>query len=125
MLERNLDPPHWQPARADQGSRPYFFIAASMRSTGMANTRRSFGAVIVSAASSALVIAASVACAVAWNSGVIRSLGSIFTSRTGTSSCQARGLAVENAMKMSPELLPPKPPCRPMPSETRVAIRFS
>ena len=35
------------------------------------------------------------------------------------------GFAVENAMKMSPEPLPPKPPWRPMPSDTRVARRLS
>jgi len=87
--------------------------------------RRSFAPVVVSAASSALVIAASVACAVAWKSGVILSFGSIWMFVTGWSLNQARALAVEKAMKMSPELLPPNPPCRPIPSDTRVAIRFS
>ena len=61
----------------------------------------------------------------AWNSGVIRSFGSIFTSVTGRSSNHARALAVENATKISPDPLPPNPPCRPMPSDTRVAMRFS
>ena len=54
------------PARdAPQGIRPYFRIAANIRSTGMAWIRRSFAPVVVSAASSALVMAASVACTVA------------------------------------------------------------
>ena len=52
-------------------------MAASIRSWGIAKTRKSLAPVVVSAASSALVIAASVAQAVAWNSGVIRSFGSI------------------------------------------------
>ena len=43
-------------------------------------------------------MAASVAHAVAWNSGVMRSFGTIFTSRTGPSSCHARGLAVEKTI---------------------------
>jgi len=51
------------PGRRLQGSRPSFFIAESMRPTGMAEIRRSFAPVVVSAASSALVIAASVAAA--------------------------------------------------------------
>ena len=51
------------PGRRLQGSRPSFFIAESMRPTGMAEIRRSYAPVVVSAASSALVIAASVAAA--------------------------------------------------------------
>ena len=45
--------------------RPYFRIASSIRSTGIAKIRRSFAPVVVSAANNAFVIAASVACAVA------------------------------------------------------------
>lgn len=45
--------------------RPYFRMTWSIRSTGIAYTRKSFAPVVVSAASSAFVIAASVACAVA------------------------------------------------------------
>ncbi len=95
-----------------------------MRSTGISKTRRSFAPVVVSAASNAVVMAASVACAVALKSGEIRSLVSIVSAVT-LSEDQDFGLVVENATKMSPELLPPNPPCRPMPSETRVAIRLS
>jgi hypothetical protein len=79
---------------------------------------------MVSPASRALVMAASVAWAVALNSGSIWSLLSMRTDDT-SSADQTLGLAVEKAMKMSPEPLPPKPPCRPTPSETRVASRFS
>ena len=86
--------------------------------------RRSFAPVVVSAASSALVIAASVACAVAWKSGEIRSFVIMRTDVT-LSDDQLFEFAVENAMKMSPELLPPNPPWRPTPSDTRVAMRLS
>ena len=34
-------------------------------------------------------------------------------------------LGGRDLLKMSPEELPPKPPMRPMPSATRVAIRFN
>lgn len=80
---------------------------------------------VVSAASSAFVMAASVAWTVAWNSGEIRSFESICTVFTGGVPDQAPGLAVENAMKMSPDPFSPNPPCRPMPSDTRVATRFN
>ena len=56
------------PIHADvraQGNRPYLRIAASIRSSGIAYMRKSLAPVMVSAASSALVMAASVACAVA------------------------------------------------------------
>src|SRR5262249_43086003 len=59
--------------------RPYFAIAARSRSTGKANTRTSSAPVIVSAASSELRIASSVACAVAKNNGFMRAFGSICT----------------------------------------------
>ena len=52
-------------------------MIASIRSTGIAWTRTSFAPVVVSAASSAFVIAASVASAVALKSGVMRSFVSI------------------------------------------------
>ena len=70
------------------------------------------------------MIAASVACAVALKSGERRSLASM-RSAVVVSAAQLFALAVLKATKMSPELLPPKPPCRPMPSDTRVAMRFS
>ena len=84
--------------------------------------RRSFAPVVVSAASSAFVIAASVACTVAWKRGVIRSLVTMRTAVT-LSDDHAFAFAVENATKMSPDPFPPNPPCRPTPRETRVAMR--
>ena len=79
---------------------------------------------IVSAASNALVIAPSVACAVARKRGVSRSLSSMRTVAV-ESLVHDFALAVEKAMKMSPEELPPKPPWRPMPSATRLTRRSS
>jgi hypothetical protein len=65
--------------------------------------------VIVSAPNIALMIASSVACAVASNRGEISSFGSISIRATPTA-LPASEFAVENAMKMSPELLPEVPP---------------
>ena len=54
----------------------------------------------------------------------MRALASIST-RALSGSPAVFALAVENARKMSPEELPPSPPMRPTPSDTRVASRFS
>ena len=89
--------------------RPYFRIAASIRSTGIAKIRMSLAPVVVSAASIALVMAASVACAVALKSEERRSFGSMRTVAT-VSAAHDVALAVLNATKMSPDPLPPKPP---------------
>jgi hypothetical protein len=62
--------------------------------------------VIVPAASMAFTIASSVACTVATKSGLILSFASIAT-RFVSRAVAAPAFAVENAMKMSPELLPP------------------
>ena len=64
---------------------------------------------IVSAATIALIMASSTAWTVALNSGLIKSLGnsSIFVK---FSLWKADGLAVENAMNISPEPFSPRPP---------------
>jgi len=79
---------------------------------------------IVSAATSALTIASSVASAAARKSGLMRSFGSIC--RVATPSIfMASGFAVEKAMKMSPEELLAMPPVRATPMLARRAMRFS
>jgi len=72
----------------------------------------------------ALMMASSVAWMVAVNSGLIKSLGSM-SSLTRSALTGAPGLAVEKAMKMSPEPLLPMPPVLAIPSEARSAIRLS
>ncbi len=72
----------------------------------------------------ALTIASSVACTVASNNGVIWSFDSIETCASPESR-EARALAVENAMKMSPDELDATPPSLPTPSPARRARRFS
>jgi hypothetical protein len=80
--------------------------------------------VMVSAASMALRMASSVACTVASNTGFILSFGSIVRAASPVSAAAA-GLAVEKAMKMSPDPFSPRPPIRPTPSDARVATRWS
>ena len=75
-------------------------------------------------ASMALTIASSVACTVASNSGVICSFDAMDTCASPESR-EARALAVENAMKMSPDELDATPPSLPTPSPPRRASRFS
>ena len=75
--------------------------------------------VIVSAATSALTIASSVACTVAVNSALIRAFDSIVHGG-GLVRAAAPAFAVENAMKMSPEPLPDVAPVRAEP-ERRAA----
>jgi len=70
------------------------------------------------------VIASSVAWIVAAKSGFMLSFGSIST-LVFQLLVPASGLAAEKATNMSPELLLPLPPMRPMPSAGRVATRFS
>jgi hypothetical protein len=74
---------------------------------------------MASAAIIALMVASSAASTVAAKIGSSESLGTIFTS-TGFVAEEAPELAVENAMKMSPESLPEILPSRPRPSVTGV-----
>src|SRR5213594_837015 len=105
-------------------SRLYLRSTARSRSCGSAYTVRSSAPIMVRAASMALTIASSVTCTVASNSGVICSFDTIETCASPESR-EARALAVENAMKMSPDELDATPPSLPTPSAARRAMRFS
>jgi len=69
-------------------------------------------------------MASSVACTVARNNGLIASFGSISVSRT-PSRAAAPGLAVEKAIKISPDPFDAYPPTLEMPIGTRLANLFS
>ena len=76
---------------------------------------------IVSAATTALIMASSTAWTVASNNGLIKSLGNSSTFVKYFLS-KADGLVVENAMNISPEPFSPRLPIIPTPSGTLVAI---
>ena len=80
--------------------------------------------VMVLAPTMALTMASSVASTVASKSGLMRSLDTVLTV-LGPGSASAWGLAVEKAMKMSPEPLPEMEPVRARPSVARRAMRLS
>src|SRR5215203_4967801 len=78
----------------------YFLNTSLTLSCGNAWAVLPFSPFIVSAATSALTIASSVACAVAQKSGLMRSFGSIDRFATPLSLLASFALAVENAMKI-------------------------
>src|SRR5580704_210256 len=119
MLSRSLSGPYFTVE-----SRLYFVKTSLNLSCGSACTVWPSAPVMVLAATIAFTTASSVAWIVASKSASIWSPGSICTA-TGLSATPAPGFAVENAMKMSPELSPEILPSRPRPSVTRLAMRFS
>ena len=104
-------------------NRPYFPNTSLSLSCGSAITRLESRPTIVSAAISALMTASSVACMVASKRGVMASLLSIST--CAVVPLAAPRLAVEKAMKMSPELLDATLPVRARPILTLRARRFN
>ena len=87
----------------------YFFRIFITASCGRPGTVLSLIPFIVLPATNALIIASSVASIVAVNNSFIRSLEYIVT-LVSLVLLNADLLAVENAMKISPEPLPPMPP---------------
>lgn len=81
--------------------------------------------VMVSAAVIELRIASSVACTVAASSGSSESLATKVARASPVFVSAASALAVDSAMKMSPDALWASPPTRPIPSDTRRASRLS
>jgi hypothetical protein len=80
--------------------------------------------VMVLAPTMAFTMASSVASTVAEKTGLIRPLETTFTV-FGPGSASACALAVEKAIKMSPELFPDVDPVRAKPSVARRAKRFN
>ena len=80
--------------------------------------------VIVVAPTMAFTIASSVASTVAEKRGLIRAFDTVATA-LGPGSLSACGFAVENPIKMSPELFPEVDPVRASPSAARRAILLS
>src|SRR5262249_52607313 len=107
-----------------QRSRLYLRSAARSASCEIASVRWPSTPVIVSAATSALMIDSSVAWTVASNTAPIRALESIETWAVSVAPA-ALGFAVENAMKISPDPLLETLPVRARPRVARRAIRFS
>jgi hypothetical protein len=79
---------------------------------------------IVAAPTIAFTIASSVASTVAEKRGLMRVFDTI-SNVFGPGSLSTWGFAVENAIKMSPELFPEVDPVRASPSATRRAILLS
>src|ERR1043166_8223659 len=91
-------------------NRLYFLITSLSRSWGIAETLKPSIPVIDSAATSALIIASSVANIVAPNRRLILSFESICNCAVAAEGDAAPALAVEKAIKMSPEPLPAETP---------------
>ena len=106
--------------------RLYFRITSRSRSCGSAWTVLPSMPVIVSAATSALTIASSVACDRRLEERVDALVRQHLQRDDRRSTCAAPGLAVEKARKMSPETLPAdRRRCAPRPSAARIATRLS
>src|SRR5215813_1327772 len=103
---------------------PYFFRRDLRASCGRASMTCPSLPRMVSPATSALTIASSVAWTVAEKSALIRSFESICTVATSRV-LAAPALAVEKAMKISPDPLPDVAPVRARPRDARRASRSS
>src|SRR6185436_13956812 len=117
--------PRWL-ARLDQ--RPNFAIAAFSQSYGSACTVLPLMPVMVSAFINALSTDSSVASTTAWNKGLSVAVDSGETKvADSVRELAACGMLfpVENAMKMSPLVLPEVDPVRARPSDARAARRSS
>src|SRR5579872_1490021 len=105
-------------------SRLYFWSACLRPSCGKAVTVWPETPVMSRAPTIALTMASSVACTVASKMGPIASLGSMLIEASSPEGAAAFGLAVEKAIKMSPDPLPETEPRRARPSEARRARRL-
>ena len=103
--------------------RLYFFSTSRRRSCGRAVTVWPSTPVMVSAPIMALTIASSVACTAASNTALSSSLGNMATF-TAWPAAAASALAVEKAMKISPDPLPEVEPVRASPIVARRASRL-
>src|SRR5207237_2445221 len=100
----------------------YFLNSARRRSCGSAITVRSSTPVIVSAPTSALMMASSLASMAALKSGVICALANICTGAIPSGGAAAFAFAVEKAIMMSPERFPPATAARRRPPHARRAM---